>query len=163
MQTSGVVYVHSALPAICPHVEWAISGVLGSRVSLAWTPQPSAPGQLRAEAAWSGDRGTGARIAQALRTWGMVRFEVTENPSHGQDGERICHIPGRAVWHGKIAANGDVMVGEDQLRALIARHHSADAIRHALGEVLGADIDAELESYRCAGEGSAVTWLHQVG
>jgi len=48
MQTSattwGVVYVHSALPAICPHIEWAISGVLGTKVALAWTPQSAAPG-----------------------------------------------------------------------------------------------------------------------
>jgi hypothetical protein len=163
MQTSGVVYVHSSLPAICPHVEWAISGVLKTRVSLSWTAQPAAPGQLRAEASWVGERGTGARLAAALRSWKMVRFEVTENPSTGQDGERICHIPGRSVWRATVSANGDVLIGEDRVRALLRQHQSADAIRHALNEALGADIDAELESYRSAGEGSEVTWLHQVG
>ncbi|WP_275889208.1 DUF3145 family protein [Nakamurella flavida] len=35
--------------------------------------------------------------------------------------------------------------------------------RHALSGLLGTDIDAELEPYRRAGEGSVVTWLHQVG
>ena len=30
-------------------------------------------------------------------------------------------------------------------------------------ELVGADIDAELEPYRSAGDGSEVTWLHQVG
>lgn len=162
MQTSGVVYVHSSLPAICPHVEWAISGVLKTRVSLSWTSQPAAPGQLRAEASWVGERGTGARLAAALRSWKMVRFEVTENPSTGQDGERICQVPGRAVWRATVSANGDVLLGEDHLRALLRQHHSSEAIRHAVSEALGADIDAELEMFRSAGEGSEVTWLHQV-
>ena len=30
-KTSGVVYVHSSPSAVCPHVEWAISGTLGVR------------------------------------------------------------------------------------------------------------------------------------
>ena len=163
MHTSGVVYVHSALPAICPHVEWAISGVLGTRVTLAWSPQPAAPGQLRAEASWTGSRGTAGRIATALRAWKMARFEVTENPSPGQDGERICSVPGRPIWRATVSANGDVLLGEDHIRTLLRTNPTADAMRSALAEALCADIDAELEKYRRAGEGSATTWLHQVG
>lgn len=163
MSSRGVVYVHSALPAICPHVEWALAGVLGTRVSLSWTAQPAAPGQLRAEAAWEGQRGTGAKLAAALRSWAMLRFEVTEDPSLGQDGERICHLPGRGLWRAKTAANGDLMIGEDQIRSLMAQHPGAEALRHALAQALGTDIDAELEAFRSAGEGSAITWLHQVG
>ncbi|HEY3202018.1 MAG TPA: DUF3145 family protein, partial [Actinomycetes bacterium] len=41
MTTRGVLYVHSAPSALCPHVEWAIAGVLGMRVSLEWTRQPA--------------------------------------------------------------------------------------------------------------------------
>ncbi|AZI59510.1 DUF3145 domain-containing protein [Nakamurella antarctica] len=163
MGTRGVIYVHSALPAICPHVEWAISGVLGVRVSLSWTAQPAAPGQLRAEATWVGERGTGAKLAAALRSWAMLRFEVTEDPSVGQDGERICHLPGRGIWRAKTSANGDVLIGEDQIRSLMVQHPSAESLRHALEVALGTDIDGELENFRSAGEGSAVTWLHQVG
>ena len=161
--TWGVVYVHSAMPAICPHIEWAISGVLGTKVTLTWAPQSAAPGQLRAEACWHGERGTGARIAAALRAWRMTRFEVTEQPSAGQDGERICHLPERPLWRATVSANGDVLLGEDHLRALLRDNHTVPTIRRALGEALGADIDAELEPYRSAGDGSEVTWLHQVG
>jgi hypothetical protein len=163
MQTSGVIYVHAALPAICPHVEWAISGVLKTRVALTWTAQPAAPGQLRAEASWKGERGTGARLAAALRTWKMLRFEVTENASQGQDGERICQIPGRAIWRCATSSNGDIVLTEDQILAVLKTHHTGESIRHAFSEALGADVDADLEPYRSAGEGSAVTWLHQVG
>ena len=38
MTIRGVVYLHSAPPALCRHVEWAIASVLGGRISLA--PQP---------------------------------------------------------------------------------------------------------------------------
>lgn len=163
MLTRGVVYVHSALPAICPHIEWAIAGVLGTRVSLSWKAQSALPGSLRAEADWTGEPGTAGRLATALRSWPMVRFELTEEASPGNDGERICHIPGRAVWRAPMSANGDIMVTEDHLRAVIEQHGTDDTLRHALTELLGTTIDAELEAFRRAGEGSAVTWLHQVG
>lgn len=161
--TRGVIFVHSAPAAVCPHVEWAISGVLGDRVSLSWTPQPALPGALRSEVGWKGDPGTGNRLAHALRQWQMVRFEITEEASGNVDGERICHLPGRGVWRTAMAANGDVVLTEDLLRTLMARATSLDGLRHAISAALGADVDHELEPFRRAGEGTPVTWLHQVG
>ena len=93
----------------------------------------------------------------------MLRFEITEDASHGADGERVCHVPGRGLWRAAVSANGDVIVGEDQLRFLMERATSLDGLRHALSAAIGAEVDAELEAYRRAGEGTPVTWLHQVG
>src|ERR1700712_4684252 len=118
-KVQGVIFVHSAPAAICPHVEWAISGVLGDRVTLTWTAQPASPGQLRAEVRWKGEPGTAGRIATAMRAWPMVRFEITEDASAGSDGERVCHVPGRGLWRAAVSANGDVILGEDQIRALM--------------------------------------------
>ena len=50
--TRGVVFVHSAPAALCPHVEWAIAGVLGGEVNLDWTPQPAQTASYRAELSW---------------------------------------------------------------------------------------------------------------
>src|SRR4029078_13164312 len=161
--TRGVVFVHSAPAAICPQVEWAISGITGGRVSLAWTEQPAAPGSLRADVSWSGRPGTGGRLANALKAWPMLRFEVTEEASPGVDGERICYVPGRGIWRAAISANGDVVLGEDQLRSLLAAASNLEAVHHRLGDLLGAHIAAALEGYRRSGEGTSVTWLHQVG
>ena len=119
MSTRGVIFVHSSPTAVCPHVEWAISGVLGARVSLEWTAQPAAPGLLRTECTWSGPAGSAGALAGALRAWPMLRFEVTEEPSPGVDGERFCHAPSLGLWRGRTSANGDIVVGEDQLRALL--------------------------------------------
>ena len=162
MATRGVVYVHSCPSAVCPHAEWAISSVLGTRVNLTWTAQPAAPGQLRAECLWSGRPGTAARLASALRSWSMLRFEVTEEPSPGCDGERLAYVPGRPIFRSTVSACGDIVVGEQQLRALLATARTTEDYAHALDEMLGATWDAELEPYRQAGDGAPVTWLHQV-
>ena len=44
--TRGVLYVHSAPSALCPHVEWAASGVLGgASVDVDWVAQPAETGR----------------------------------------------------------------------------------------------------------------------
>jgi len=159
VSTRGVVFVHSSPTAVCPHVEWAISGVLGNRVVVQWTPQPAVAGQLRAEFIWTGPAGAGAG---ALRAWSMLRFEVTEEPSPGVDGERFCHVPQLGLWRGRTSANGDIVVGEDQLRALM-RDGPAAQVPGRVRDLLGTAWDEALESFRFAGDGAPVTWLHQVG
>jgi hypothetical protein len=162
VSTRGVVFVHSSPTAVCPHVEWALAGVLGTRVALEWTPQGAAPGQLRAEIMWMGPAGTGGALAGALRAWPMLRFEVTEEPSPGVDGERFCFVPTLGLWRGRTSANGDIVVGEDQLRALLGEA-PADRVGARIGELLGSAWDAALEPFRLAGDGAPVKWLHKVG
>ncbi|WP_086822502.1 DUF3145 domain-containing protein [Allokutzneria sp. NRRL B-24872] len=160
--TSGVVYVHSSPSAVCPHVEWAISGTLGVRADLKWTAQPAAPGQLRTECSWTGDAGTGGKLSSALRAWPMLRFEVTEEPSPGVDGERFCYAPGLGLWRARTSANGDIVVNEDQLRSLVG-NRGVEAIAHRVSELVGSAWDDALEPFRRAGDGAPVTWLHRVG
>lgn len=161
--TSGVVYVHSSPSAVCPHVEWAISGALGTRTGLCWTEQPAAPGQLRTECNWSAEQGTGAQLVAALRAWPMLRFEVTEDASPGVDGQRYCHVPGLGLWRASTGANGDVVVNEDQLRTLAANSLGSESFTHRVEQLLGAEWDEALEPFRRAGDGAPVTWLHRVG
>ncbi len=162
MEARGVVFVHSSPTAVCPHVEWAISGVLGTKVSLHWTPQPGTPGQMRTECTWAGPVGSGGAIAGALRAWSMLRFEVTEEPTPGVDGERFSFVPTLGLWRGRTSANGDTVVAEDQLRTLIADTPPAQ-LRSEMDELLGTAWDEALEPYRLAGDGAPVTWLYQVG
>jgi hypothetical protein len=131
-------------------------------VSLSWADQPAAHGSYRAEVAWTGAPGTGAKLVAALKAWPMLRFEVTEEASHGNDGERMSYVPGQGVFRAPTSANGDLVVSEQQLRHLAATATSIEAFRHGMDELLGAAWDADLEIYRHAGDGSPVTWLHQV-
>lgn len=163
MPTRGVVYVHSTPLAVCPHVEWAIARVLTAPVNLHWSAQPADPGSQRAECGWTGRPGTGAQIAAALRQWQMIRFEVAEEPSPGHDGERFMFVPARGLFRGTTGAAGDIQLGEDRLRAIMASVQAPEALAHALDTALGSAWDAELEPYRYAGEGAPLTLLTQVG
>jgi hypothetical protein len=161
--THGVVYVHSAPLAVCPHVEWAIARVLSAPVNLDWTVQPIDPGCRRAECGWTGHAGTGAELAAALRQWPMIRFEVTEEPSPGVDGERFMYVPGHGLFRAVMGAAGDIQLGEDQLRAIMASARTPETLAHALDRALGGLWDTELEPYRQAGDGAPATLLTQVG
>jgi hypothetical protein len=161
--TRGVVYVHSSPLAVCPHVEWAIARVLGAPVNLQWTHQPAEPAARRAESTWRGEPGTGGELAAALRQWPMIRFEVTEDPSPGIDGERFMHVPARGLFRATMSANGDILLAEDRLRALVASARGPEALAHALDKALGTAWDAELEPYRHAGDGAPVSYLTRVG
>ena len=159
--SAGVLYVHSTPAALCPHVEWAVAAELGTRARLQWSDQPAAPGLLRTESCWRGRPGTAGRIAAALRGWTALRYEVTEDPSPGLDGERYAVTPTLGAYRATIGANGDIQVGEDRLRALLATASGA-ALSVGLDGLLGSAWDDELEPYRTAGDGAPVTWLHQV-
>ncbi|MPZ26229.1 MAG: DUF3145 family protein [Micromonosporaceae bacterium] len=163
MPTRGVVYVHSTPLAVCPHLEWAVARALTVPVSLQWSVQPVDPGARRAEFGWHGRPGSGAQIAGELKRWPMVRFEVTEEPSPGVDGERFMHVPGRGLFRATIGAAGDIQLGEDQLRALMAGGRGPEALAHALDRALGTAWDDELEPYRPAGDGAPATVLTLVG
>jgi hypothetical protein len=117
------------------------------------------PGQLRAVTNWVGPVGTGAQLANALRSWSVLRFEVTEDPSAGVDGHRWCHTPQLGLWNGTMSANGDTMVGEMRLRTLMAA--GADMLAAELDSVLGTAWDESLEPFRDGGDTGEVSWLNR--
>ncbi|MBC2638657.1 MULTISPECIES: DUF3145 domain-containing protein [unclassified Rhodococcus (in: high G+C Gram-positive bacteria)] len=156
--TAGVVYIHSSPAALCPHIEWALTATLDCRANLKWTSQPASNGVLRATTSWVGPVGTASRLVNALRAWPMLRFEVTEDPSEGVDGERYSHVPGMGLWHGSTSANGDVVVGEMRLRALM---QAGGDFAAELDYALGTAWDEALEPFRSGGEGAEVTWLRR--
>jgi hypothetical protein len=162
--TRGVLLVHSAPRALCPHVEWAAGAALGGRLSLDWIPQPAAPGLCRAELSWQAEPGTGARLTSALRGWQHLRYEVTEDPSPGCDGARWSHTPDLGIFHATLDACGNAVIPEDRIRAAV-EWGVADPARmvEELNLALGQAWDDELEPFRYASEGAPVRWLHRVG
>jgi Protein of unknown function (DUF3145) len=113
----GVLHIHSAPPALSPHIEWAVAGVLAMPVSLAWVDQPAAPGMLRAELSWQGRPGGAAAITSVLAGWNRLRFEVTEEASPGCDAVRYSYTPALGTFSAVTSANGDILVPEGRLRA----------------------------------------------
>src|ERR1700749_324310 len=116
----GVLQVHSAPPALCPYIEWAVAGTVGTAVSMPWVSQSAAPGSVRAELTWKGRPGTAGAITSALSGWNRLRFEVTEEASEGCDAVRYCYTPDLGIFSAVTSANGDILVPEGRLRAIMA-------------------------------------------
>jgi hypothetical protein len=164
MASRGVIYVHSAPAAVCPHVEWALAGVLGAPVAVDWTRQAAAPGTYRAEVSWTGEAGTAGRLASALRGWAHLRYEVTEEPSPGVEGARYAYTPDLGIYHAVTGPHGDLLVPEERIKGALARTMLGQVDLHdELNRILGKPWDDELERFRQAGESAAVRWLHRVG
>lgn len=157
-KTRGMVFIHSTSAALCPHVEWALDAVIGSRTNVEWTNQPAEPGAKRTEISWTGPAGSGAKLSSALARLGRIRFEVTEEPSQGFDGQRFMFTPALGSFSATVGVHGDIMVSEDRLRQAAA---SGD-LPGSLDGLLGVPWDAELEYFRYASEDAPVRWLHQV-
>ncbi|MFD7075823.1 DUF3145 domain-containing protein [Nocardioides sp. NPDC057577] len=159
----GVVFVHSAPSALCPHIEWAVAGVLGAPVNFDWTAQPAQAGTYRAELFWSGAVGSAAAIASALKGWTHLRFEVTEDGTSTSEGARYSFTPDLGVFHAVTGLHGDIMIPEDRLKAAVVKAALGDTtLELEVDKLLGKPWDDELETFRHAGEGAPVRWLHQV-
>ena len=115
-QARGVILIHSAPRALCPHLEWAVGRALGHAVSFDWTDQQVLEGSRRAEFYWEGPAGTGAALATAIRGWEHLRFEVTEDPTPRSDGGRWMHTPGLGIHFAQTDTVGNVVMGEDRIR-----------------------------------------------
>lgn len=137
MSVRGVLHVHSAPPALCPHIEWAVAGVLGVPVSLPWVDQPASPGSLRAELLWQGRAGASGAITSSLAGWRLLRFEVTEDASPGCDAVRYSCTPSLGTFCAVTGANGDVMIPEGRLRAAMALAAAARAGASAASDPAG--------------------------
>lgn len=161
--TRGVLFVHSSPSALCSHVEWAVAGVIGGTVDLAWTGQPAEPGSYRGELSWQAKIGTGAELASVLRGWELLRFEVTEEPTATSEGARFSFTPELGLFHAMAGLHGDILIPEDRIKAFRVKAARGEiSMDQALDGLLGAKWDAELEPFRHAGEGAPVRWLHQV-
>lgn len=161
--TRGVLYVHSSPSALCPHIEWAVGGVIGSAVSFEWTPQAAQAGTYRAEFSWTGEVGTAASLASALRGWNHLRFEVTEEATAASEGARFSYTPDLGVFHAVTGMHGDIMIPEDRLKAAVVKAALGETtLLNEIDKLLGKPWDDELETFRHAGDGAPVRWLHQV-
>lgn len=159
----GVLFVHAAPAALCPHVEWAVAGILGTSVDLSWTSQPAKTGTYRAELSWVGPSDTSARIASALRGWEQLLYEVTEDATAGSEGARYSFTPELGIFHAVTGIHGDIMIPEDRLKAAVVKAAIGDRpLLLEIDKLLGKVWDEALEPFRYAGDGAPVKWLHHV-
>ena len=162
--TRGVLYIHSAPSALCPHVEWAVGGVLGVAPQVEWTPQPAQPGSYRTEYSWSGRPGHGRRdhLGPAwLEPPALRGHRGGAPPAPRVRASRAT--PNLGVFHAVTGLHGDIMIPEDRLKAAVVKASLGETtLELEIDKLLGKPWDDELETFRHAGDGVAVRWLHQV-
>jgi hypothetical protein len=160
----GVLYVHSAPPALCSHIEWAVAGVVGAPVSMPWTGQSAAPGSLRAQLDWRARPGAAGAITSALAGWNRLRFEITEDATPGCDGVRYCYTPNLGTFTAVTGADGDILIPENRVRAALTLAGTGDgsSLEAHLARLLGTAWDDELEPFRRAADGAPVRWLNAI-
>jgi hypothetical protein len=133
-------------------------------VNFSWDAQPVLKGAMRAEYYWEGPRGTGARLASALRGWEHLRYEVSEDAGLGTDGGRWMHTPDLGIFFAQTDTVGNVVIPEDRVRyAMEIAGSNALELHRELRLALGQAWDDELEAFRHASDASQVVWLHKVG
>jgi hypothetical protein len=110
-------------------------------VSMPWVDQPASPAAMRAELQWTGHPGAAGAITTALASWNLVRFEVTEEASPGCDAVRYSHTPALGTFSAPIAANGDIVIPENRLRAAMALAASAKSAASRADGKLGGPRD----------------------
>ncbi len=130
---------------------------------LEWSAQPARPGMAYAALEWRAPAGTAGRLASRLRGLGSLAFEVVEGPAAGCDASRYSYTPELGLFHGSVNAAGDLVIGEEEIRALLARTTGRVQLARGLGELLGEDWDDALEALRQGGDGAPVTWLKRTG
>jgi hypothetical protein len=151
---------------LCPHLEFALAAELEHPVTLRWSAQPADPGALTAAVDLTGPTGLAGRLAGRLRALGPVRFDICEGPTSAAEAERYSYTPDLGLFRASLAANGDVVVAEGQLRALLAASHDAGGaarLVHGLERALGTAWDEELEPLRQGGSGAPISWLRRTG
>ena len=163
LSVPGMLSVLACPPPLCPHLEFAVSSALSAPVSLTWSRQPGRPGFVYAGLEWRSGPGTSGQLASRLRRLGHVVFEAVEGPSPGCDAERYTYTPELGLHRASIAANGDVVVGEAALRALLERGAGRDTLARGLHRLLGTEWDEAVEPLRRGAHGAPVTWLRQTG
>lgn len=156
--STGVLWIHAARPALTPHVAWALAraGMTlpdGTRPAASiWRTRPDDATRVCVEIEWRGPAGAAARLVGDLARWPDLTFEITEDPTvdiPGAQGQRHCHVPALGTWSGVTDAAGDIQIGEQRLRAIMAAHRGdAPGMARALDAELGTAWDAALEPLR---------------
>ena len=158
----GWLEIFAAPNALCQHIEWSLSEILGCEITLQWNNQPLTPGSSQTRLRFSGAPGIAGRIAHALAGWHYLRFDISEEASAGCDGSRYLATPSLGLFHGTVGGNGDIYLSENRIRAVVdgALRNGRD-VESALEDALGSPWEEELVQFRIGQEG--FRWLHTAG
>ena len=146
----GRLTIHSAPKALCSHIDWSISNVLGFPWRGEWILQPLVAGSYRLDFPWQGKIGTAAKLASALAGWEFLRFEIFQIFHAYSEGQLYRFTPDLKLHCATINELGEVMLNENQILATISQYQEPALLSEKLHSLLGIPWDQELEPFRIA-------------
>ena len=145
--SEGLVLIHRAPSSLLTHVEWTISGISGNPSKINWIKGESSDSIFRGSVLVDFDLKDGATLASAFMNLKQLSFEVIHQSA--LSGARWSFTPSLGMFHCATDEAGNLVVGENQLRASIEKAGSNILKLHAeLRKLLGQGWDDELEPYR---------------
>lgn len=142
----GVLTIHSAPSALRDHIDWALADLLGSNARCDWTPQMLKAGTFKCTLSWRDRQGVAAAVASALRSWHYIYFEVHEDTNDG--GELFRFTPELGIHRAVTDLTGAVLIGQNQINAVLTRSFDEESIRAELALIIGNEWESELERFR---------------
>lgn len=157
----GTLVVYACSSSLTAPVGWVVNEALrlGDAPELSqidWRQQNLMQGFVRTEVRWNGERGIAARIASGLRSVPNIRFDVYEQPTEHELGERFSFVPELGLHRAQVNSLGEILISENVLRQLSLRQTvDVDAL-------IGSAWDDALEAFRIADSTDAVRYAHRV-
>jgi hypothetical protein len=145
--SESLVLIHRAPSSLLTHVEWTISGISGNPSKINWIKDESSDLVFRGSVAVDCGLNDGATLASAFMNLKQISFEVIHQTALA--GARWSFTPSLGMFHSATDEAGNLVVGENQLRASIEKAGSNILkLQAELRKLLGQAWDDELEPYR---------------
>ena len=145
--SEGLVLVHRAPSSLLTHVEWTISGITGNPTKINWSKDDSINSGFRGSVVIDCSLNDCATLASAFMNLKQLSFEVIHQSE--LSGARWSFTPSLGMFHCASDEAGNLVVGENQLRASIEKAGSNILkLQAELRKLLGQAWDDELEPYR---------------
>jgi hypothetical protein len=160
---AGRILIYSTPAALTQHIEWAISQKLGQVVDLTWINQPLNPSSLAMEFEYKHQHPVADQIANALKGWHYIRFEISQSNKSTGDIVLYRATPDLGLHQASLASNGDVVINENQVNTILKNSLSYEKLQANLENALGINWDLELEPYRLALAGPMLDTVSKSG
>lgn len=163
-EVKGELKLYSCPKILCSPVEWALSDLFKSKITLTWKQQQIAPTTFSTELRWFGPVGLGAKIVSALSKWPNLRLEVFQERFNEHPAERYALCPNLGIFRAELNSLGETIVSESRLRAALERSKSEnETFEIELAFILGLPWDENLEPFRKTYEIDNLKWINKTG
>lgn len=145
--SESLVLIHRAPSSLLTHVEWTISGITGNPTKINWSKDDSLDSGFRGSVVIDCSLNDCATLASAFMNLKQLSFEVIHQSE--LSGARWSFTPSLGMFHCASDEAGNLVVGENQLRASIEKAGpNIIKLQAELRKLLGQAWDDELEPYR---------------